>query len=451
MSVFAALFSGVSGLQTFGSALGVSADNIVNINTVGYKETQARFTTLVTETSSSTSFSPGGVGLRTQTLISKQGLIQASTSATDLSIDGAGFFVVRQASSAEAPQGEFLFTRAGSFTPDAEGFLKNTAGLFLMGWEVDSQGNIPTNKGDLNVLVPINTSGLTGQAESTDLVTMRANLQSSQVTSAQEATYNATVSAFNMASGTVIADFQRSIQVFDAQGGTHSLLISALKKDPIAFPNEWHIEIHGDPATDVNVLVPNVDGQVVTGTLAFNTDGTLNTGASSPALLAPVAIDWNNGAANSLITFDFGSDGDSDGFTQFDTASALISSNVNGAIFGNVTGVSVGKDGFVTALFDNGLSRAVFKLPVTTFQNPDGLSRRQGNAYATSDLSGNFNIQEAGNGGAGTLAPSTLEASTVDLAAEFANLITTQRAFTASTRIITTADEMLDELNRIKR
>ena len=448
MSVFAALFSGVSGLQTFGSALGVSADNIVNINTVGYKETQARFTTLVTETSSSTSFSPGGVGLRTQTLVSKQGLIQASTSATDLSIDGAGFFVVRQASTAEAAQGEFLFTRAGSFTPDAEGFLKNTAGLFLMGWEVDSQGNIPTNLGDLNVLVPINTSGLTGQAEATDLVTMRANLQSSRVISAQEATYDPTVTAFNMASGTVIADFQRSIQVFDAQGGTHSLLISALKSSTV---NEWHIEIHGDPASDVNVLGANVDGQILTGTLAFNTDGTLNTGATSPSLLGPIVIDWNNGAANSLITFDFGSDADSDGFTQFDTGSALISSNVNGAIFGNVTGVSIGKDGFVTALFDNGLSRAVFKLPVATFQNPDGLSRRQGNAYATSDLSGNFSMQEAGNGGAGNLAPSTLEASTVDLAAEFANLITTQRAFTASTRIITTADEMLDELNRIKR
>lgn len=450
MSVFAALFSGVSGLQTFGSALGVSADNIVNVNTVGYKETQARFTTLVTETSSSTSFSPGGVGLRTQTLVSKQGLIQASTSATDLSIDGAGFFVVRQAASAEAIDGEFLFTRAGSFTPDAEGFLKNTAGLYLMGWEVDSQGQIPTNKGDLGVLVPITTTGLTGQAEATDLISLRANLQSSQAISAAEATYDPTNSAFNMASGNVIPDFQNSIEVFDAQGGTHTLLISALKSSVV---NEWHIEIHGDPAADVAVLGGNVDGQIVSGTLAFNTDGTLNLVGTTAALTAPIAIDWAapNGAADSLLSFDFGSDADSDGFTQFDTASALLSRNINGAIFGNVVGVAIGKDGFVTALFDNGLSRAAFKLPIATFQNADGLSRRQGNAYATSDLSGAFNMQETGTAGAGSIAPSTLEASTVDLAAEFANLITTQRAFTASTRIITTADEMLDELNRIKR
>ena len=448
MSVFAALFSGVSGLQTFGSALGVSADNIVNINTVGYKETQARFTTLVTETSSSTSFSPGGVGLRTNTLVSKQGLIQASTSATDLSVDGAGFFVVRQASSAEAAQGEFLFTRAGSFTPDAEGFLKNTAGLFLMGWEVDSQGNIPNNKSDLNAMVPIRTTNLTGLAEATDLVSMRANLQSSQPVSAAAATYDATLNTNNMASGNVTPDFQSSVQVFDALGGTHSLLISALKSNTT---NEWYIEIHVDPASDANTILPLLDGQVLTGTLAFTDKGKLDVANSSANLFSPVSIDWTGGAADSLISFDFGTDGSTDGFSQFATKSTLISSTVNGAIFGNVTGVSVGKDGFVTALFDNGLSTRVFKLPLATFQNADGLSRRQGNAYATSDQSGSFSIQEAGDGGAGTLAPSTLEASTVDLAAEFANLITTQRAFTASTRIITTADEMLDELNRIKR
>jgi flagellar hook protein FlgE len=454
MSVFAALFSGVSGLQTFGSALGVSADNIVNVNTVGYKETQARFTTLVTETSSSSSFSPGGVGLRTQTLVSKQGLIQASTSATDLSVDGAGFFVVRQAASAESAEGEILFTRAGSFTPDAEGFLKNTAGLFLMGWEVDSQGSIPTNKGDLDSMVPIRTTNLTGLAEATDLVSMRANLQSTQTVSGDEATYNATLSGNNMASGTVDPDFQRSLQVFDSLGGVHTLLISALKSD---VDNEWHIEIHADPDSDVNPIVPLVDGQVITGRLAFNDNGTLNVAGTSASLLAPVTVNWaaSVGAAStpapSSITFDFGTDGSTDGFSQFATGSTLISSNINGAVFGNVTGVSVGKDGFVTALFDNGLSSQVFKLPIAIFQNPDGLSRRQGNAYATSDQSGSFTIQEAGDGGAGTLAPSTLEASTVDLAAEFANLITTQRAFTASTRIITTADEMLDELNRIKR
>lgn len=448
MSVFASLFSGVSGLTTFGNALGILSDNIVNINTVGYKETRARFTTLVTESSSTTSFSPGGVGVSPQTLISKQGLLQSSDSPTDLSIDGQGFFVVRNAPSALSADGEFVFTRAGSFTPDAEGFLKNTAGQFLMGWPVDSLGNIPTNLGDLGSLVPINTSGLTGTAEPSTNVALRANLQSSQAVSPLEATYDATISANNLASGSVPADFERTVQLFDSQGGTHTVNIAALRDD---VNNQWHVEIYAVPASDVTPIAPNVDGQLVTGTLVFNADGSLNIPGSTAALFAPITAAWTNGTNPSAITFDFGTDGDTDGFTQFDSISTLISSNVDGAVFGNVTGVAVRKDGFVTALFDNGLTRSVFKLPVATFQNPDGLTRRQGNAYAVSDRSGNFSLVEPGTGGGGSIAPSTLEASTVDLAKEFAGLITTQRAFTASTRIITTADEMLDELNRIKR
>ena len=129
----------------------------------------------------------------------------------------------------------------------------------------------------------------------------------------------------------------------------------------------------------------------------------------------------------------------------------MISSSIDGAVFGNVTGVSVGKDGVVTALFDNGLTRAVYKLPVATFQNPEGLMSVQGNSFARTDYSGNFELVSSGTGGAGSVSPKTLEASTVDLAEEFTKLITTQRAYSASARIITTADEMLTELNQLKR
>lgn len=122
---------------------------------------------------------------------------------------------------------------------------------------------------------------------------------------------------------------------------------------------------------------------------------------------------------------------------------------MNGAVFGNVIGTNISEDGVVTALFDNGLSRDVFQLPVATFPNPDGLTRLQGNAFGVSDNSGNFSVVLPGTGGAGTIAPSTLEASTVDLAEEFADLIVTQRSFSASTRIISAADEVLEELVRI--
>ena len=448
MSVYGALFSGASGLTANSNALGMISDNIANVNTIGYKATSPRFSTLVTETTSVSSYSAGGVFASPQALVDQQGLLQASESPTDLGIVGQGFFTVSQFPSAGINQDNIQFTRAGSFTPDASGFLQNAAGLYLKGWPIDINGNIPSNLGDLNTLETVNVSGLTGTAQATTAVDLRANLQATQAVNALEATYNPAVSANNMASGTVPADFERNIQVFDAQGGTHTLTVAMLKSATV---NEWHVEIYAAPASEVAPIAPLIDGQVASGTLAFNTDGSFDLAGTSPALIAGLPINWTGGAAPSTVTFNYGTDAKTDGFTQFDSASTLISSNVNGAVFGNVVGVSISREGIVSALFDNGLIKDVFQLPVAKFQNPNGLQRRNGNAYTQSDQSGEFSMQVPGTGGAGLIAPSTLEASTVDLAEEFTKLITTQRAFSASTKIITTADEMLDELNRIKR
>ena len=444
MSVYGALFSGVSGLAANSNALGMIADNITNINTVGYKATKARFSTLVTEGGSGTTYSPGGVQANPQTLVNTQGLLQASTSNTDLGIIGQGFFVVSDNSNNGLTSTNIKFTRAGSFFPDDAGFLRNTAGLYLKGWPLDQNGNIPTNLGDLSTLETINTSGLTGTAEATTSVKLRANLQSSQTVSPLEGAYNAAVSANNMASGAVPADFERNVQIYDAQGGTHTITISMLKSST---PNQWHVEMYAKPASDV----PGLDGQIATGTMAFNPDGSFDAAGTTPALLAPIAAAWTNGSSPGNVTFDFGTDGKTDGFTQYDSVSTLISSSVNGAVFGNVTGVEISEDGTVTAQFDNGLVKPVYRLPIANFQNPDGLERATGNSYTQSDQSGIFSLQTAGTGGAGVIAPSTLEASTVDLAQEFTNLITTQRAYSASTKVITTADQMLDELNQLKR
>lgn len=446
MSLYAALFSGVSGLSANSAALGIISDNITNVNTVGYKASNAEFSTLVTEARGSANYSPGGVAAKVRTLVGKQGLIQASVSNTDLSVDGAGFFVVK--TTPQAGAGEARFTRAGSFRPDAEGFLQNTSGLYLAGWALQSDGTF-INDGDINKLVPINTAGLTGTAEQSTSIKVRANLQSSVVPSPAASTYVANTPATNMASGAVTPDFKRSVQVFDAQGGTHTVTMSYLKHPTL--PNRWFAEVYVEPASEVVNGPGLVNGQLATGTVAFNSNGSLDLTNTTPGLTTFNNVQWTNGSSPSNITFTLGTNGDVDGLTQFDSVSTQISSSVDGAVFGNVTGVSIGKDGVVTALFDNGLTRAVYKLPVATFQNPDGLARLQGNAYGISDASGTFALVEANTGGGGSIAPSTLEASTVDLATEFTKLITTQRAFSASTRVITTADEMLNELNNVKR
>ncbi len=457
MSLYASLFSGVSGLAANSSAMGMISDNIVNINTVGYKGTQARFSSLVTE-SNSTSYSPGGVIAKPQALISHQGLLQGSTSATDLSIDGSGFFVVANQANAQGADATISFTRAGSFTPDEAGFLQNTAGLYLQGFALDADGNPPVET--IQNLVPINVARFTSSAEPTSSIAIRANLQSSQAVNAAIGTYDNTLYNFSMAgydaevaAGNVPPavglkpDFQTSVQAYDARGELHTVTFAALKQAD----NTWNAEIFVSPPSDITGATVAGTGQLAAGQIVFNGDGTIDTTATSAALLAPLTVNWAGGSDPGQITFNLGSNGESDGISEFAGESTVISTTANGAEFGSVIGVSVNEEGIVTALFNNGLARDVFALPIQTFQNPDGLTRRQGNSYTISDASGEGSLKLAGKGGAGLVAPSTLEASTVDLAAEFTNLITVQRAFSASTKIITTADEMLNELNSIKR
>lgn len=422
MSLYSALFAGVSGLNAYSSAMGVISDNITNVNTVGYKAAAAQFSTLVTDSRSSGMYSPGGVQQVTRTLIGEQGLLQQTNSNTDLSVDGAGFFVT------ETLGGETRFTRAGSFSPDAEGNLSNVAGLYLKGWPIAADGTVASST-DVTAMQRINIAQLSGTAEATTQVRLRANLQSSQTA------FAGTYAAGDMQAGTVTPHFARNVGVFDAQGGVHDVTMAFLKTGP----NAWAVEIYSP------------DGALAAGTLGFNADGSLDIAASDPALFGPFTPVWSNGAGSRPITLSLGTDGDVDGITQFDSASALISRSTDGALFGNVTGVTIADDGTVSAIFDNGLSREVFKVPLVTFQNPDGLLRLQGNAYGVSDFSGDYSLNEAGAGGAGRIVPGTLEASTVDLAREFTDMITVQRAYSASTRIITAADEMLAELTSIRR
>lgn len=448
MSLYSALYSGVSGLGAYSSALSAISDNITNINTVGYKNTITEFSTLVTETSSFSSYSAGGVQGNSRTLISRQGLLQASASPTDLSIDGAGFFIVNNAPSANA-EGSINFTRAGSFRPDSEGFLRNTSGMYLLGFPLDSTGQF-NNTGNVNDLRPIQVSELTGTAEATENFRLRANVNAEDPLrpEAVAGTYSAAASASNMASGAVEPNFRRDYSVYDSQGGQHTMRMSFLKTST---PNRWDVEIHAVPATDINTAPGLVDGQIAVGQVAFNGDGSIDLTNTSAAFKAPLSIAWTNGTNVSLINLDIGTDGANDGLTQNASISTEISSSIDGAQFGNVVGVSINREGTVTTLFDNGLTQDIFQLPMATFQNPDGLTRAQGNAYSVSDFSGRFSLVTPGSGGGGSISPSTLEASTVDLANEFTGLITTQRAFSASTKVITTVDEMLNELNSVRR
>jgi flagellar hook protein FlgE len=437
MSLYSALYAGVSGLGAQASAMATVADNITNVNTVGYKGVSAQFQTLVTDGRVRSNYSAGGVSATPKALISKQGLLQASSSLTDIGVDGAGFFVVRSGADAD----DIAYTRAGSFTPDSQGYLRNTAGYYLQGWPLDVDGNY-VDTGNLNALQPIRPSALTGSAQATTKINLRANLQS---------TATPIVGAYvpgSMASGALSPQFSRSVDVYDAQGTSHRLTFNFVK----TAANEWVAEISGDPAdiaTSGGVAI--ADGVLASGAVSFNADGSLDLAGSDPALFANLDIGWANGAGSSPIRLGLGSDDGLDGLTQFGSESALLASTIDGGMLGTVASVEISETGVVSAIFEDGTSRAIYQLPIATFQNPDGLSRISGNAYVMSQESGNVAINKPGALGSGAIAAGTLEASNVDLAQEFSNMILFQRAYSASSKIITTVDEMLQEVSSLKR
>ncbi|WP_135076010.1 flagellar hook-basal body complex protein [Terasakiella sp. SH-1] len=197
-------------------------------------------------------------------------------------------------------------------------------------------------------------------------------------------------------------------------------------------------------------------------TVEFNGDGTPDkffgtdeATASDPRI--QYKIDWANGAEDMngsdspALSVALGNYNVADGLTQFGDTYQINYISQNGASFGNFAGVTIGEDGVVTALFDNGVTRPVFMIPVATMVNPNGMESLSGNVWIETDYSGQPTVREAGSAGAGTVNQSSLEASTVDLGEEFTSMITTQRAYSAAAKIISTSDEMLEELLRVKR
>jgi flagellar hook protein FlgE len=429
----------VSALDANNAALSVESANIANVNTIGYKTGQANFSTLLAASLGSADISSAGVTANMSQNVSEQGLLQSTNSPTDLAISGNGFFVVSNTATAPGSSQALYFTRAGSFTPDANGDLRNSAGYYLLGWALDSTGNIPSDRNDMSA---VNINALSGKANPTTSILYKANLQSSTaVTSGY--------TAGDMYLGNVTPDFQRTVNIYDAQGGTQPLQFSFVK----TAANTWAYEINYQG--DVANIGGATSNPLYEGTMTFNPDGTLanaDTSVSPASGSISLTLPWDltaSGLDPQTISLNMGTVDGSDGFTQFDSPSSQISSTVDGALFGSLTGVSIDTEGYVTAQFSNGLTQKIYKLPVASFANPDGLAAVSGNAYSTSNDSGTPTIAEANTGGAGTIHSKSLEGSTVDLANEFTNLITTQRAYAASARIVTTASTMLDQLLQV--
>ena len=467
MSINSALLAGVSGLTANSAALAAISQNIANVNTVGYKRSQAEFQTVINGQNSNAGYSAGGVIASARHYVSDNGQLQRTTSSTDLGISGRGFFVVTDKAEGVEITDTRLFTRAGAFRVDEMGYLKNSAGLYLQGWPADGDGNVATDPSDLSRLQSINVGTVGGTAEPTTRVGINANLRSGQVVNPDIATYDPATNNMAMWTpdgvGGIKPDFLMSVPVSDSKGGQRSVSMAFLKGEN---PNEWHVEIYGAPG--------DLEGgdMIRSGRVVFTQDGRLDAaataalpdalftdpadavltlGASGSAAAPGVDAIWATdlGIASQTIQFDLMTA--AGGLTQYDSQSVVQAVTTNGTPFGNLSNIEIDEEGYVSAIFDNGVTRRIGQVALATFPSPDSLKPVNGNAYAVSQGSGTYNLKAPGSGGAGLIGASQLEASTVDLSAEFTGLITTQRAYSASSKIITTADEMLEELIRIKR
>jgi len=460
MSINSALLAGVSGLVANSSALAAISDNIANVNTTAYKRNQVDFSTMVTSQAVKGEYSAGGVQGTSKAFVSQQGLIQSASSTTDLAISGDGFFVVSTKGQGLTASDPREFTRAGAFDPDANGFLVNDAGLYLQGWPVQANGTFSIDASDLSKLTPINVKNLGAAVQQTTDTSISANLDQTTPVSAGAATYSAASTTKSFASfaatGTGTAPDAPPVEltIVDSVGGPHKFAIAFGKT---ATPNQWNAEIYAVPASDVTTAGPS--GQIAAGLVNFNTDGSINLATSTlfGAAGAPATITlaasggaapaWAAalGIAGQSVNIDLSK------LTQLASPSTVNSVSSNGASAGNIVGVQVGPDGVVSALFDNSQVRKIAQVAIATFPNSNGLQASNGNAYMGALAAGTMTLKVPGSGGAGKVSPSSLEASTVDLSTEFTGLITTQKAYSASSKIITTADQMLDELINIIR
>jgi flagellar hook protein FlgE len=231
-------------------------------------------------------------------------------------------------------------------------------------------------------------------------------------------------------------------------------------------PDQWYAELVAVPASDVTDGSGLTDGQIATGMIGFTSTGQLDPatttifsatnpsitlGASAGAAPAAGAVNWASsfGVAAQTISLNLaGSTSGTGGVTQLDSANSQ-SITTNGTAFGSLSSVAISATGLVTAVYSNGVSQNLAQVAVATFPNADGLSAVNGNAYQISQNSGAYTLDTPGQGGAGTLDPNNLEGSTVDLSSQLTDLITSQSAYSASSKIITTANQMMQDLLQI--
>ncbi|MDD2467958.1 MAG: flagellar hook protein FlgE [Desulfobulbus sp.] len=423
MGLSTALYTAITGLQGTSQAMTVTGNNIANSSTVGFKSSSTLFSDLLSANiASSGGNSQVGRGSQVQTVQTNysQGGFESTESSTDLAIEGNGFFIVNDPLSDST-----LYTRNGNFSFDDSGFLVTADGYRVQGSTYNDNGILAS--GNLRDIQVDLVSQI--EAKQTENVNLQTNLDSNSDI------LNSGV--FDLTSPEDTSNYATTTTVYDSLGTSHLFTCYFTKVSDQVW--DWNLTVDGG---DLTTGTPGVLENVGTGTLTFDSNGNLLSGDTGTSIAN--ILDWDNGSnQNQLITYSFDT-------TQFDSNSTVFSQDQDGYASGEVTDVDISADGTVSAVYSNGETISVAMISLATFINPDGLDATGSSLFSETGQSGTPTIGYPGSS-QGTIITQALELSNVDLATEFVDLITIQNAYSASSKVITTTNEMLDELVNLIR
>ncbi len=436
-SIVNGLFSGRSGLASHGTAIAVVGDNISNSSTIGYKSSRAEFQDLIAGGQTAGKVVGSGSTTSAVSTIFEQGTLEFTNRPLDLAIDGNGFFVV-------ADGAERFYTRAGNFKINASGYIVNQADKAVLGFPANGTGS----------LEPINVNTVSQNSVSTTQVAVAGNLNASEPVmgggipdgipaGVDPSTFTVGQQGVTYADLNAASAFSTVAQVFDSLGASHTVTFFAFRTagneyTVRGYVNSEEVDTAGSVTGRPRLLTDDLttpNGDIL---LQFNGDGTLATGSSSPQLT--VNIPWSNGADASPVDLDLSS------FTQYSGSSNILSIQQDGQGVGTVTSVDIESNGQIFARLSNGQAAVIGTIGMVNFANPEGLTRIGSNLLQQSSASGEPVVGRAESGTFGSIESGRIELSTVDIANEFVKLITLQRGFQANSRIITTINQLLNDI-----
>ena len=394
----------LSGLESNNTALNTIANNLANMNTVGYKDQTDQFSTLFYQQLNGGVNGGVQVGVGTQVATTEtdfsDGGPTSTGQATDMALQGNGFFVIDD-------NGQQELTRAGDFVLSQSGALQTTSGASVMGYPA-SNGSVTLGSGVQPIVLPL---GQTLAAKQTGSMNIQANLD---------------------ASAAVGTNVPAPVTLYDSLGGAHQATVTFTKTGT----NTWSYSVAlpaGEAASSAGT----------TGTLTFDGNGNLTSPTGTVGGISFSGL--SDGASNMSFSWNLGGTGTGGAVTQTATASNVASATQDGYTSGSYQGFSVDGNGIVEASFSNGQKEVVGQVAVASVANQQGLQATNNTAYVATLASGSAVIGTAGNAGRGTIEGGALESSNVDVSTEFSALIVAQRAFEANSKSVTTFDQATQE------